>query len=77
MQYKNIGKYVKDKRLTQNLTLNRFAFNCGIEPASLSRFENGKSDILLENFAKIANGFGLTPSELLAEFEKAEKKNLS
>lgn len=70
MQYNNLGKYIRQKRIHQKKSLNEFAFECGLEPATLCRFETGKSDILLNNFIKIAIGFNSTPSKLLSEFEE-------
>lgn len=70
MQYKNFGKFIREKREILGMSLNEFAFNCNIEPATLSRFETGKSDILFNNFVKLSKGFNKTPSEILVEFEQ-------
>lgn len=69
MQYDNIGKFIKLKRVEAGKTLNGFAFYNYIDPAILSRIENGKQDIKLKILIKIAEGFGMTPSEFLKEFE--------
>jgi transcriptional regulator with XRE-family HTH domain len=68
--YKNIFSYIKKRRLALGVSLNEFAFNNDLEPATLSRYENGKRSISLMNMVKIANGFKQTPSEFLADFEK-------
>lgn len=73
MQYKYFGKFIRNKRRKLNISLNELAFNSEIEPASLSKFETQKSDILFSNFIKIAKGFNLTPAELLFEFEVKKK----
>ncbi len=70
MQYDNLGKYIRTKRKGLSKSLNSFAFDCGIEPATLCNFEQQKSDILFQNFIKIAKGFKQTPAEFLKEFEK-------
>ncbi len=70
MQYKELGKFIKNKRLLAGITLNKFAIENEIEPAILSRIENSKQDIKVGILVKIANGFNTTPSKLLSEFEK-------
>jgi transcriptional regulator with XRE-family HTH domain len=70
MQYDKISVYIKNERLKQKVGLNNFAFNCGVEPAILSRIENCKQGIKLATLEKIANGFNKTAEELLIEFEK-------
>lgn len=70
MQYNEFGKFIKNKRLLTGSTLNKFAIENDIEPAILSRIENLKQDIKLGILTKIANGFNVTPAELLMEFEK-------
>ena len=70
MQYRNFGKFIKLKRLKLKYSLNQFAILSEIDSASLSRFEHNKSDIYFSNFIKIANGFNMSPAELLKEFEK-------
>lgn len=69
MQYNELGKYIKEKRQSIHRTLNCFAIENNIEPAILSRIENLKQDIKLGILIKIANGFDMTPSEFLHEFE--------
>lgn len=72
MQYKNLGKYIREQRKLANLSLNEFAFNAGIEPASLSNFENAKSGVVFDTIIKIANAFGKTAGEFLIEYEKSK-----
>ncbi|MBR1776361.1 helix-turn-helix transcriptional regulator [bacterium] len=69
MQYKNLGLFIKNRRLDAGYTLNSFAIQNDIEPAILSRIENIKQDIKLGVLIKIAAGFKQTPSEFLLEFE--------
>ena len=70
MQYNELGKFIKSKRLQTGTTLNKFALENDIEPAILSRIENLKQDIKIGVLVRIANGFNMTPSEFLSEFEK-------
>lgn len=73
-RYKNIFSYIKQRRLEKGVSLNEFCFENEIEPATLSRYENGKRGISLMNLVKIANGFNQTLSEFLADFEKKYPK---
>ncbi len=75
MQYYEIGKFIKNKRISINKTLNGFALDNDIEPAILSRIENMKQDIKLGIIVKIAKGFKLTPAEFLNEFENSIYKS--
>ena len=63
-------KFVRNKRMKLGLSLNAFAIDCEIDKATLSNFERNKSDIVFQNFVKIAKGFNFTPAELLCEYEK-------
>ncbi len=69
-RYEKISSYIKEKRIKTGLSLSEFAYKNFIEPATLSRYENNKRKISLQNLVKIASGFGQTPAEFLAEFEK-------
>ena len=71
MQYENFGKFINNKRTALNpkRTLNGFAFDVGLEPATLSRIENCKQGIKLTDVAKIAKGFNMKASELISEYE--------
>ena len=69
-----LGKFIRYKRENslQKNSLNSFALNNDIEPAILSRIENGKQDIKFNILVKIAKGFNLKTSELIAEFENSQ-----
>ena len=72
MQYLIFGKFIHNKRegLQPKPSLNSFAIENGIEPATLSRIENGKQGIKLVDVGKIAKGFNMLASELISEYEK-------
>ena len=72
MQYNELGKFIKNKRLLTGTTLNKFAIENDIEPAILSRIENLKQDIKIGILVKVANGFNKTLSQFLSEFEKTK-----
>ncbi len=69
MQYNKLGIFIKNKRISAGITLNKFAIDNDIEPAILSRIENLKQDIKMGILLKVANGFDTTPSKFLSEFE--------
>ena len=70
---KNLGKYIKKKRIEANWSLNKFAVEVEMESSTLSRNENGKSVISVETINKIAKFYNQTPAEFLADFEKYNK----
>ena len=72
MQYNKFGQFVRAKReaIRPKVSLNSFALNNDIEPAILCRVENLKQDVKLNVVSKIANGFGMRVSDLLAEYEE-------
>ena len=45
MQYKNLGKYIRNKRIKAGISLNNFAIQNDIELTVLSHIENEKEDI--------------------------------
>ena len=69
MQYSNLGKFIKKKRIDAGFSLNGFAITNDIDPAILFRIENQKQNIKMNILEKIANGFNQTPASFLAEFE--------
>lgn len=69
MQYDNFGKFLRQKREAMGVSLNKFAINNFIEPATLSRIETQKQDLKFSVLANIALGFNLTISELVKEYE--------
>ena len=71
MQYTDFGKFIRIKRekLEPKVSLNTFALDIGIEPATLSRIERGLQKISLTEIGKIANGFNIKASELIKEYE--------
>lgn len=70
MQYHELlAEFIKFKRKGNGTSLNNYAIMNEIEPSTLSRIENHKLEIKMSNLSKIANGFGMSPSEFLKEFE--------
>lgn len=73
MKYEELGLYIRNQRIKMGKSLNEFAIDIDVDSAILSRIENLKQDIKLAVLRKIVKGFGKTPSEFLAEFEKFKK----
>ncbi len=73
MQYHELGKFIKLKRLNTGLSLNKFALETEIDPAILCRIENLKQGIKISSIEKISAYFKQTPSEFLHEFENFTK----
>ena len=59
-----IGRRIRKSRKEQKLRLEDLSFVSGIEPASLSRIENGKRDPRLSTLIRIANRLRISPSSL-------------
>lgn len=74
MQYYNFANFIRLKREKLNISLNSFATNCELDPATLSNFETYKSDILFGNMVKISKGFNMNLGDLLNEYESSTKQ---
>lgn len=69
MQYSELGKFIKFKRLQAGLSLNKFATDAEIDPAIVCRIENLKQGIKLSVLEQVARAFNTTPAKFLEEFE--------
>ncbi len=72
MQQKSLGKFILEQRkaLMPKKSLNSFALDIGIEPATLSRIENLKQDIKFITLEKISGGFNLKTSDFISRYEE-------
>ncbi len=70
MQYSKLGEFIKQKRISAGLSLNKLAVESEIDPAILSRIENLKQGIKVNILENIAFTFGQTVSQFLKEYEK-------
>jgi len=68
MQYEKLGRYIKYKRELMKISLNKFAFDNDINPATLSLIEREQQDIKLSVLCKIAGGFKLSVPDFLNEY---------
>lgn len=58
------GRRIRELRVKNNLSQEKFALSIGMDRTYLASVENGKRNISLENIYKIARGFGITVEEL-------------
>lgn len=72
MQYSDLGKFIKFKRIQMGISLNRFATEAEIDPAILCRIENLKQGIKINILESVARVFGMTPAVFLTEFENVK-----
>lgn len=67
VDYKAIGKRVRELRQKQDLSQEQFATKVGITSVYLSNVENGHGKGSLPTFLKIANGLGCGVDALLCD----------
>ena len=62
----NIGNIIKDKRLSQNLSLDELGDLMNVGKSTISKWENGTIiDLKLSNIISLCRVFDMTPNELL------------
>lgn len=74
MIQKNFGLALKKKREEIGLSQERFALSIGMDRTYYASVEAGKRNISLQNICKIAEGFGMSVSELFICVEKINIK---
>lgn len=63
------GKRVRELRMATGLSQEKFAFKIGMDRTYYASVESGKRNISLRNIEKIANGFGISISELFSKID--------
>lgn len=61
------GKRIKSLRNETGLSQEKFALKIGMDRTYYASVESGKRNISLQNIEKIANGFGVSISELFSK----------
>lgn len=61
----NLGRRVKELRLSKNMTQQDLSEKTGVAPFYISRIENGRLNIRVEMLFKIADGLGVPVVELV------------
>ena len=64
-----LGLRIRDLREAQHLSQSAFAQMVGINRSYLCEIEHGKRNVAFDNLMKIAEGFGITISELIVDVE--------
>ena len=64
-----VGKRVKELRNQTGLSQEKFALKIGMDRTYYASVEAGKRNIALQNIKKIAEGFGISLSELFNGLE--------
>ncbi len=73
MLQKSFGDACKELREKENISQEKFALRIGMDRTYYASVEAGKRNISIQNIKKIADGFGISVSEL---FLVAEKNNI-
>ena len=61
------GSRLKALREEKKISQEKFALSIGMDRTYYASVENGKRNIALENINKIANGFGISLSDLFKD----------
>lgn len=67
LNYKLIGKRIKNKRLQKNMTQDALSEKVGIGVQHMSKIENGKAKLSLLCLVSLANGLDTTVDNLLMD----------
>lgn len=70
MIYKKLGERIKMLRKEKNLSQEKFALLIDMDRTYFATVESGKRNISLKNIVKIANGLGVSISELFLDIDK-------
>ena len=68
----SFGRNVKRWRLKRNVSQESFAELCNLDRTYVSGIERGKRNVSLINIHRLAEGLGISPSELLEEMEDCD-----
>ena len=63
------GKACKEYREEMNISQEKFALYIGMDRTYYSSVEAGKRNVSIQNIKKIADGFGISISELMKKAE--------
>ena len=72
MVQKKLGKALKMIREQKGISQEKFALSIEMDRTYYASVEAGKRNISLQNICKIAEGFGMTVSDLFVVVEKME-----
>lgn len=73
MDYKKLGKRIKEQRLKKNLTQEKLAETVNLSSVYISHIENASTKPSLETLVNLSNALDITPDFLL--FDSVHKSN--
>lgn len=65
-----LGERVRALRLKKGFSQESFADHCGLHRTYMGGIERGERNLTIQTISTVANGLGVTLSELLADIEK-------
>ena len=65
-----LGSKIRELRLKKGFSQESFADHCGLHRTYMGGIERGERNLTMQTVFTVANGLGLTMSELLAGIEK-------
>lgn len=68
MDYKKLGKRIREERLRLNLTQEHLSEEIGISTAYLGQIERGERNITLDKLITLTNRLGVTVDFLLCDY---------
>jgi len=76
MDYKNLGKRIKEERLKLNLTQAKLAEEIDISDTYMGQIERGERSLTLDTLVRLASRLGITIDFLLKDYVEDTEVNL-
>ena len=67
IDYKSIGRNIKEFRIKKGLTQVKLGEKSGVEPSNISHIESGATKVSLPTLVSIANALGVSLDEIVYE----------
>ncbi|MFK8060499.1 MAG: helix-turn-helix domain-containing protein [Polaribacter sp.] len=61
----DFGKHIRELRRKNKLSIEEIAFKAEIDAQNLRKYELGKQEMKISMLKRIADAFGISPSELI------------
>ena len=75
MDYRALGKRIREERLRLNLTQEKLAEEVGVSTAYIGQIERGERSLTLDKLIKVENRLGVTVDFRLADYVVATDDN--
>ena len=76
MDYKKLGKRIREERLRLNLTQEHLSEEIGISTAYLGQIERGERNITLDKLITLTNRLGATVDFLLSDYVNVANEDI-